>query len=159
MIFLTVGTYPLAFERLIRVVDEMVRDGVIKEKVFAQIGQCTYKPKNMDYVDMLNKEVFDDYFNKASAVISHAGIGAIEMALKTRKPLLIMPRLRKYNEVVNDHQEATAIKFEQMGHVLAAYNEKELREKFKELELFVPQPREDRTKAVADRIARFLNEL
>jgi len=159
MIFLTVGTYPLSFERLVEATDTMITKGFIEEGVFAQVGVCNYKPKNMEYVEMLQKEVYDYYFEKASAVISHAGIGTIMMALDNEKPLLVMPRLQKYGEVVNEHQIATAKRFEELGHVLVAYTEEGLPDKLRELKTFVPKPRENQAKAVADRISKFLNEI
>ena len=159
MIFLTVGTYPLPFERLVKATDSMIVKGFIEEEVFAQIGVCNYKPQNMEYVEMLQKEVFDYYFKTASAIISHAGIGTIKMALDNEKPLLVMPRLQKYGEVVNKHQVATAKKFEQLGHILVAYNASELPEKVEKLKSFVPKPRKNQAGAVAERISEFLNQI
>ena len=38
MIFLTMGTYPLPFDRLVKAVDEMVQGSLIADEVVAQIG-------------------------------------------------------------------------------------------------------------------------
>lgn len=38
MIFVTVGTHEQQFNRLIKKVDELKRDGIIKEDVFMQTG-------------------------------------------------------------------------------------------------------------------------
>lgn len=159
MIFLTVGTYPLSFERLVKATDAMIAKGFIEEEVFAQIGLCAYKPQNMKYVEILQKEVFDSYFQKASAVISHAGIGTITMALDNEKPLLVMPRLKEYGEVVNEHQVATAKRFEEFGHILVAHTEEELAIKAKQLRSFVPKKRENQAHLVAARIAMFLRAI
>jgi beta-1,4-N-acetylglucosaminyltransferase len=159
MILLTVGTFSLPFERLIKAVDTAIAEGIIKDEVFAQIGPCNYKPRNMEYVNMLQKETFDSYFQKASHVISHAGIGIITMALDNKKPSLVMPRLRKYGEVVNDHQLATAKKFEELGHILAVYNVEILPDGIRKLKNFVPLERKANPQAVAYRIGRFLNSL
>ena len=159
MIFLTVGTYPLPFERLVKATDTMIMKGFIEEEVFAQIGVCNYKPQNMEYVEMLQKEVFDYYFETASAIISHAGIGTIKMALDNEKPLLVMPRLQKYGEVVNKHQVGTAKKFEELGHILVVYSEEELPDKLQQLKSFIPKPRKNQAEAVAERISEFLNQI
>jgi len=42
---------------------------------------------------------------------------------------------------------------------LVAHTEEELPDKLRELKTFVPKPRTNQAKAVADRIAKFLNEL
>ena len=96
---------------------------------------------------------------KASKVISHAGIGSITMALDAAKPLLVMPRLRRYGEVVNDHQVDIARKFGQCGYLLAAYDIEELPEKIQSLKSFVPQKRNTQSEKVAERISKFLNQL
>ena len=159
MILLTVGTYPLPFERLVKGVDTAIMKGLIEEEVFAQIGLCNYRPQNMEYVEMLQKESFDSCFQKASAVISHAGMGTIKMALDNKKPLLVMPRLKKYGEVVNDHQVATAKKFEELAHILVAYGVDDLPDGIHKLKNFVPRRRQANPEAVANRILRFLNGL
>ncbi len=156
MIFLTVGTQ-FPFNRLVRAVDEAVGANGLEEQVFAQIGKTTYSPKNFEAVPELEKNVFDKYFSDASSIISHAGMGTITMALENRKPLLVMPRLKKYGEVVNDHQLVLAKKFEQLGYLLVAYDKEYLLEKMKHLKDFVPQRRMVNPEAVVSRITSFLD--
>jgi UDP-N-acetylglucosamine transferase subunit ALG13 len=79
------------------------------------------------------------------------------VAFDNAKPLLVMPRLRRYGEVVNDHQLDIARKFEQLGYLLAAYEVMELPDKIEKLKSFVPKKRQTQTKAVAERISTFLN--
>jgi UDP-N-acetylglucosamine transferase subunit ALG13 len=86
-------------------------------------------------------------------------MGTITMALKNHKPLLVMPRLKRYREHVNDHQVATARKFEELGHILAVYDAKDLPNGIHKLKNFVPRERKANPEAVADRIHRFLNSL
>ena len=155
MIFLTVGTL-LPFDRLVKAVDEAVRDGYIKDEVFAQIGNGKYKPRYMKYLEILQKEHYDSYFESASAIISHAGMGTISMALDRRKPLLVMPRLKRYKEIVSDHQLPTANKLSDLGHVLLAGDTDELPVKLRELSGFVPKKRNTQARQVAERIALFL---
>jgi UDP-N-acetylglucosamine transferase subunit ALG13 len=158
VIFVTVGTI-FPFDRLIKAVDKACANGLIKEDVFAQIGESSYKPANLEYSFALKKDKFDEIFKNSSGVISHAGMGTILSAVDNGKPLLVMPRLKRFGEHVNDHQLGTARKFEQLGHVLAAYSEEELPDKLRELKTFVPKPRTNQAKAVADRIAKFLSEI
>jgi len=159
MIFLTVGTYPLQFNRLIAAVDNAVGSNVIGEEVFAQIGQSDFRPRHMDFVEMMEKTEFDCCFEKASGIVSHAGIGTITMAIDRSKALVVMPRLKRFKEHVNDHQLATARKFEELGHVLVAYQETQLAERINELGRFTPVKRHRQVQAVSDRISVFLNQL
>ena len=158
MIFLTVGTQ-FPFDRLVKAVDKAAGTNGFDERIVAQIGESSYCPENYQAVSVLEKAVFDQHFNDADSIISHAGMGTITMALDHRKPLLVMPRLRKYGEVVNDHQLAIATKFEQLGYLLVAYNAEEVPIKMKQLKSFVPQERQPCPDIVAARISTFLNEL
>lgn len=158
MIFLTVGTL-FPFDRLVRAIDHAVAEGLIKQKVFAQIGRTGFIPKHMQYVEVLEKDRFDEKVADADYLISHAGIGNIIMALNHNKPLLVMPRMKRFGEHVNDHQVTTARKFEQLGHIIAAYDVEDLPDGIRKLINFIPRKREANPHAVADRIRRFLDSL
>ena len=158
MIFLTVGTQ-FPFDRFVRAVDNIFDQGLIDEEIFAQIGETSYKPRNFESVASLEKKIFDERFKRASSVISHAGVGTITVALKNHKPLLVMPRMKRYKEHVNDHQVATAKKFEELGHILAVYDVKDLPNGIRKLKNFIPRKRKASPDAIADRIRRFLNSL
>ena len=158
MIFLTVGTQ-FPFDRLVRAVDEAFDNGLVGEEVFAQIGETSYRPRNFESVASLGKKVFDERLKQASSIISHAGIGTITMALDNHKPLLVMPRLKKYGEIVSDHQLAIARRFSELGHILVAYDVEDLPDGVRRLKNFVLKERIATPHAVAKRIALFLRSL
>ncbi len=158
MIFLTVGTrFP--FTRLVKAVDAAVANSLIDDKVFAQIGNDSYVPQNMEFVQLLEKHEYDRYANEASALISHAGMGSISLALSLNKPLLVMPRMRSCKEHVNDHQVDTAKRFESLGHVLVAYDADQLHEKMTSLHSFEPKARKTQVEAVARRVHQYVEML
>lgn len=158
MIFLTVGTQ-FPFDRLVKAIDLLCEEGKLEEEIVAQIGDSTYKPRNFAAVAALDKRAYDERFRSASAVIGHAGMGTITMALDHGKPLLAMPRLKRYREVVNDHQASLAMKFAALGHILMAKDENELAIKVSQLRGFIPQPRSVDAGGVAGRIREFLDHL
>jgi len=158
MIFLTVGTL-FPFDRLVRAIDKAVADGLIEEDIIAQVGNGAFKGEHIKCVDVLGKDAFDQHVRDATALISHAGMGSITMSLSHNKPLLVMPRLKRYGEHVIDHQLGTAKKFEMLGHVLAAYNEQELPEKIIELKSFVAKPRKSQPGQVAVRLRQFIEKV
>jgi len=103
MIYVTVGTHYLGFERLIKKMDEIA--GKIDEEVIAQIGSTKYKPKNMKYFKFIKEEEkILELYKKARIVLSHSGVGTILTVLNYGKPLVIVPRLKKFNEHIDDHQ-------------------------------------------------------
>lgn len=162
MIFLTVGTlYP--FDRLVRIVDSAVAEGHVKEAVFAQIGDTINKPSHIEYVARLETDVYERYFCQASAVIGHAGIGTITMALRRRKPLLVVPRETQYGELVSDHGNErgveTAEAFAREGYVLMARTPDEVVAKLVELRSFVPRERHCNSKAIVTFIRQYLHSL
>jgi UDP-N-acetylglucosamine transferase subunit ALG13 len=158
MIFLAVGTQ-FGFDRLIKTVDCAIEQKLIQDEVFAQIGPGFYLPKWMRYVVTLQKDEFDRIMNSCDAFVSHAGMGNIELAMKLQKPLLVLPRCKCFGEVVNDHQVDTARKFEQLGHILAAYDEKQLIEKIKYLKTFVPKLRTSNLQGVITKINSYLESI
>ena len=120
MIFLTVGTQ-FPFDRLVKAVDQAAGTNGFDDKIIAQVGDSSYRPGNFKAARSVEKAVFDQLFTEADSIISHAGMGTITMALDQRKPLLVMPRMKKYGEVVNDHQIDIAKKFEQLGYLLGRF--------------------------------------
>ena len=96
MIFYTVGTQ-FPFDRLTRLIDDFA--GNSKQRIVGQIGKSNYKPSNFQY------------FNNATLVISHAGMGTILRCLSDMKPIIICPRLAKFGEHRNDHQVDTIERF------------------------------------------------
>jgi UDP-N-acetylglucosamine transferase subunit ALG13 len=103
MIFVTVGTHPQQFNRLLMEVDSLVAAGKIKD-VFAQTGNSDYVPKNYKCKKMLSLAEFDEKMKSADLIITHGGEGGIGNALQLRKRMVIVPRLKKFNEHTNDHQ-------------------------------------------------------
>ena len=68
MIFLTVGTQ-FPFDRLVKAIDELISQNGFKQKVFAQIGDSSYQPRNFEYVKSLEKSEFDRSVQKASSIV------------------------------------------------------------------------------------------
>jgi beta-1,4-N-acetylglucosaminyltransferase len=158
MIFLTVGSQA-PFDRLVRGVDDVLGDVDLGDRIFAQIGDSTYKPRHFETVAALDAMTFELRFREASAIISHAGIGTLKLACDAGKPLLAMPRRRKFGEAPYDCQRMLADRFEAGGHILVARSADELAVKLTQLTSFVPQPRVFNANAVAERIGSFIQSV
>jgi len=105
MIFVTTGTQ-LPFDRLVMNVDEWA--GRHNVEVFAQIGNTTEEPKNIQHAPYISAMEAEDMFKQSSVIVSHAGMGSVLNALKYKKPLIVMPRIAAKGEHRNEHQLATA---------------------------------------------------
>lgn len=106
MIFVTVGTHPAQFDRLLKELDSLAEQGKIKEEVFAQVGHTNYVPKSklIKTMDFIGLDEFKRKIREASLVITHGGEGSIGEALQQETPMVIVPRLKKFGEHTNDHQ-------------------------------------------------------
>lgn len=113
MLFVTVGTHTQGFDRLIKAVDELVSSGKIKEKVVMQTGNTEYVPKNCEWFRFESFKKIQELNKSARIIITHAGAGCIITALHFNKPLIIVPRYKKFGEHVNDHQCGLAQALEQ----------------------------------------------
>jgi UDP-N-acetylglucosamine transferase subunit ALG13 len=122
MIFVTVGTHTQPFNRLLKKIDELIQKGEIKEKVIAQIGNSTYRPRNYEYFKFTNEEKILKLNKEANLVITHAGVGSIITALQFKKSVVVVPRLREFNEHTNDHQIQIAKIFHKQKKILVCYN-------------------------------------
>jgi len=122
MIFVTVGTHPDQFDRLIRKIDTIAPK--IKEKIVIQRGFTKYQPKNCEYFDFCPN--LDEYFKKARLVISHSATSILESSIKYKKPLITVPRQAKYREHINDHQVEFAVYFARKTGIMAILNVKEI---------------------------------
>lgn len=119
MIFVVLGTQKFQLNRLLKKIDILIEKGMIKEKVFAQIGMSDYIPVYYDYQEFLTKERFDQMMESCDILITHSGVGSIISGLKYRKRVIVFPRLMKYGEHVDDHQTEIADTFSKMNYVLA----------------------------------------
>ncbi|WP_125771766.1 PssE/Cps14G family polysaccharide biosynthesis glycosyltransferase [Companilactobacillus furfuricola] len=116
MIFVTVGTHEQPFNRLIQKIDEMVKNKIIQEEVFVQIGYSTYEPKNYKWSKLLSPEEMDYYMKEADTVICHGGPATFMKALSLGKKTIVVPRQKKYDEHVNDHQLVFAERVKDKGY-------------------------------------------
>lgn len=120
MIFVTVGSRNYPFDRLFHKLDELYDDGILTEKMFAQIGTSSYKPKHFRYKDFITPEEFDKMINESSIVVTHGASGSIMKALNADKKVIAVTRLEKYKEHINDHQIQNNEAFSSNGYVLMA---------------------------------------
>ena len=155
MILVTVGSM-FPFDRLVQAMDALVGAGGVGEEVVAQIGDGGYEPRHMPFHRFLSRTEFESLLARASLLVSHAGAGTIAMALEHDKRLLVVPRLARFGEHVNDHQIATARRFEELQHVLVAYELEQLPERLQALRQFEPRRREASPQRLAERIGQFL---
>ncbi|MGN1156540.1 MAG: glycosyltransferase [Agathobacter sp.] len=104
MIFVTVGTHEQQFNRLIEAIDELKQKGILTEEVIIQTGFSTYEPKYCQGHKLLEYKEMVRLVSEARIVITHGGPSSFIMPLQIGKIPIVVPRQKKYQEHVNDHQ-------------------------------------------------------
>ncbi len=124
MIFACVGTQ-FPFERMM---DSLAtwKSRNAGTEIIAQVGKGGRYHDGIECFETLEKASFDAIQQRASLIVSHAGMGSIISALCSGIPIVLVPRLAELKEHRNDHQVATAKSMSDRPGVVVAWNDEEL---------------------------------
>jgi beta-1,4-N-acetylglucosaminyltransferase len=120
MILVTVGLHNQGFERLIQAADELASS--LSERVLIQYGSSKYIPESAEHISYTSGEQMENLVREARLVIAHAAAGSILLALREGKPLVVVPRLKEFNEVYDNHQIQLANALNNEGRVVLVNN-------------------------------------
>ncbi len=101
MILGLVGT--LAFDRLVQMLDDYAARNP-SEQVLIQLADSQYRPRAAQYFTFKPRESILDLYKTADVVVAHAGMGTIIDASAFGARLVLVPRLSRLREHVDDHQ-------------------------------------------------------
>lgn len=110
MIFVTVGTHEQSFDRLIDYMDKWA--GEHDEEVIMQIGYSKKTPVNCKWHKIIDHDEFIELEKKARIVITHGGPCCFTEVLKNGKIPVVVPRMHKRGEHVDDHQLGISREYE-----------------------------------------------
>ncbi|MBR2744285.1 MAG: exopolysaccharide biosynthesis protein [Clostridia bacterium] len=143
MILVLLGTQNNNFNRLLQAMEENIDKGIIKDEVIVQAGFTKFKSSKMKIFSFIDKDKLSDLEDKADIVITHGGVGSIVASLKRGKKVIVVPRLKKYGEHVNNHQLQIARRFKNEGYVKYVLNIKNLAKTISSMESFEPKKYEN----------------
>lgn len=123
MIFVTVGMHTQSLDRLLKKMDAIA--GRIDEEVVMQVGHTTFRPKSAKWFDFTTESEIKEWCRKARVVVTQPAMSVVD-ALDQGTPVIAVPRQKRYNEVIDDHQVAFARVLENEGKVVAVYDVDEL---------------------------------
>jgi exopolysaccharide biosynthesis glucuronosyltransferase PssE len=115
VIFVTVGTNEARFDRLLEAVPSIVAD----ERVVVQCGSSRIRPDGADCLEFVSFEEMVELIREARVVVTHAGVGSILVSLMNDRRPIVVPRLKRFGEAVDDHQVPLAARLESVGLVTA----------------------------------------
>ena len=110
MIFVTVGT--AHFDPLIRKVDELVKDGIIKERVVGQIGRGQYIPKNFRYFRFIRS--LKSAYENSEIIISTGGAGTTMECVTQGYKLVVVEN----KTLMEGHQAQLLEEMSRRGHLV-----------------------------------------
>lgn len=157
MIFVTVGTQDVPFDRLLKAVEKQIKNGNIKEEVIVQCGKTKFKSKNMKFINFLELEEFNKLIKKANLIICHGGVGSILDGLKNNKIVIACPRLAKYKEHNNDHQLEIINKFSNDGYIIPLKDPNKLDIALEQALIFRPKKYKSNTNNMVKIIEDFID--
>lgn len=115
MIFVTVGTHEEPFDRLIAGADRALSEVGLITDTFMQVGYSRTRP-SCAFREFLPFAEMQRMIERSDVVISHGGPGSILPVLALGKPIVLVPRQRKYGEHVDDHQVAFCRRLSKTHH-------------------------------------------
>ena len=106
IILVTVGTNQYDFNRLFTLLSALplYQDKRVKWVIQASHNKVEQLPANGEVVEMISRDEMESLVKQSSLVISHCGIGSINLMLSYQKKVIFVPRVAKYNEFSDDHQ-------------------------------------------------------
>ncbi len=134
MVFIAVGTQKQQFNRIFKIVEN---SNILKdEQVIAQSGFTKYNSNKVKMLGFISQDELNEYIKTSDLVICHGGVGTIFTALRYKKKVLVIPRLKKYKEHKNDHQVEICEELQKNGYILYLKDGEDLDEKLEKLKDF-----------------------
>ena len=116
MIFATCGSSHFRFDRMMEALAVLP-----PHELYVQHGPSE-PPRHARAVEFLPFEKIVENIATADVVISHAGVGSILCAVRAGHTPVIFPRLKRYNETVDDHQAELAAALSEQGSAVVAWS-------------------------------------
>lgn len=119
MILMTLGTIPFPFDRAVIWLRILLNSGVINEPIFLQYGNSDISAVKEHPLVTLEQTIpssrLIQLVDESRLVVSHAGQGSTKMLAAKKARFILLPRLKKYGEHIDDHQLLFAQSVAQFG--------------------------------------------
>lgn len=113
------------FDRLLKKMDQIA--GTLNEEVVMQIGHTSFRPQKATWFDFTAEAGIKEWCQKARVIVTQPAMSILD-AQEQHKPVIVVPRLKQYGEVIDDHQLDFARELEKTKRVLVVYDADKLEE-------------------------------
>ncbi|MBD2176114.1 sugar transferase [Pseudanabaena sp. FACHB-1998] len=119
MLLIIVGTEEYQFNALMHWIELLLKYQLIKEEVLVQYGSSTYLPDGARAYRKLSDQELLAFIDSASLIISHCDEGVAQFLEDKDTPYVLVPRLQRFREHIDNHQMEVADDFERRGIAIA----------------------------------------
>jgi UDP-N-acetylglucosamine transferase subunit ALG13 len=122
--FVTTGNGVQSFSRLL---DEVKRIAPqLPQPVIVQHGKTAFSADGIQSFDLVDATTFQKLLANCEILITHGGGGSVFAALKIGKKPVVVPRLKNFDEIIDDHQVTFANELQRQGKVVAVQDVSQL---------------------------------
>lgn len=135
-VFVAVGTREEPFPRLLQGVEELVKKGLIKDRVIIQAGHTKYESSYAEVFDFCSPGKIAELILNAKYVINQASAGIGTLCLRYQTRFIVMPREYRYRELPTprDMNEDLHHELERLGYTKVVKNAYELEKAVQHIE-------------------------
>ena len=159
MIIVLLGTFPTAFKRPLIEIEKLCKKGLITEEVIVQSGHTQFDSEYLKMRPFISPDELTELYKQARVVITQAGTGSLIKGMKLKKKIIAIPRLAKYGEVVDDHQEEILHEFTKQNYILPWTEDIALEEVLSKIDDFKPSPYVSTKQNIIDHLEGYINSL
>ena len=142
------------FDRLLKKMDEIAATS--GEEVVMQIGHTSFRPQTAKWFDFTTEAGIKEWCKKATVVVTQPAMSILD-AQEQGTPVIVVPRLKRYDEVIDDHQLDFARELEKQGKVVAVYDVDKLEEALRNVDL--EPPKLTRDKRLVNALKKYIAQL
>lgn len=121
-LFVPLGTQKFPFNRLVKALNGLVSSGIYAPQEIVMQSTIYEEKPLFTHHEIIPLEVFNSYLDNAEVIITHSGVNSIISTMNRQKPLVVVPRMKKYGEHVDDHQIEIADLMKDKFKVLVCYD-------------------------------------
>lgn len=150
-VFVSVGTRSEPFPRMIQTVEQLLKDGAIKERVVVQAGHTRHASSVMDIFDYCPPDRIDELILNSAYVITQESAGLVTKCLKWKIRFIVMPREYGHGELPakSDMNEDLHLKLAELGLTFVVRNADEMKAAITNLDKLKLKPFFDNSYAIA----------
>lgn len=118
--FVSIGNGTQDFSRLLDEVRRIAAE--LPQPVVVQHGRTPFESDALPHFAFTDEAGFLDHLSNCSLFITHGGGGSVFSAIKLGKKPVVVPRLKSFDEIVDDHQVAFAKELHRQGMIVPVYD-------------------------------------